>query len=209
ANGARYAPQLERQIRALNQSIKEQELALSLGKRPGTQLAPILLPEVIVPASRWTKRPNAMSDLDSDDEAPNGGLFDPNGEQRDGPTTLGIVPADSTPASRRQRRKFKSSHRNEPPPKLKITLPASAAPELFCYCRTISWGEMIACDNENCKNQWKMRFGTVGIASRRNLDEREDDSRDQLPYLLDFQRGPEAVVALSVLELRARKRQNV
>uniref|UniRef100_A0A0W0F569 Inhibitor of growth protein N-terminal histone-binding domain-containing protein n=1 Tax=Moniliophthora roreri TaxID=221103 RepID=A0A0W0F569_MONRR len=131
---------LERQIRALNQSIKEQELALSLGTRPGTQLAPILLPEVIVPVSRWTKRPNAMSDLDSDDEAPNGGLFDLNSEQRDGPTTLGIVPADSTPANRPQRRKGKGSNRNEPPPKLKITLPASA-PELFCYCRGVSWGE--------------------------------------------------------------------
>jgi hypothetical protein len=45
-------PQVDRHIRLLDQSIKEQEASISLGVRPGTHLAPILLPELIVPGSR-------------------------------------------------------------------------------------------------------------------------------------------------------------
>ena len=44
--------QVDRHIRLLDQSIKEQEASISLGVRPGTHLAPILLPELIVPGSR-------------------------------------------------------------------------------------------------------------------------------------------------------------
>jgi hypothetical protein len=44
--------QVDRHIRLLDQSIKEQEVSISLGVRPGTHLAPILLPELIVPGSR-------------------------------------------------------------------------------------------------------------------------------------------------------------
>ncbi|KAK7060809.1 hypothetical protein VNI00_000542 [Paramarasmius palmivorus] len=131
---------LERQIRALNQSIKEQELALSLGTRPGTQLAPILLPE-IAPVSRWTKPSNPTSDIDSDDDLPNGGLFEPDGEQGDTITTLGVVSDD--PGGGRKRGKRAGNNRSE---KLKIKLPASAAAansnEIYCYCRMTSWGEV-------------------------------------------------------------------
>lgn len=24
----------------------------------------------------------------------------------------------------------------------------------YCYCQRVSFGEMIACDNEHCKNEW-------------------------------------------------------
>jgi hypothetical protein len=44
--------QADRHIRLLDQSIKEQEASIALGVRAGTHLAPILLPELIVPGSR-------------------------------------------------------------------------------------------------------------------------------------------------------------
>lgn len=47
--------QVDRQMRLLDQAIKEQEAAISLGVRPGTHLAPILLPDLIVP--RWARPP--------------------------------------------------------------------------------------------------------------------------------------------------------
>ncbi|KIJ69632.1 hypothetical protein HYDPIDRAFT_106275 [Hydnomerulius pinastri MD-312] len=44
---------VDRHIRLLDQAIKEQEAAISLGMRPGTHLAPILLPDLVVP--RWAR----------------------------------------------------------------------------------------------------------------------------------------------------------
>lgn len=46
---------MDRHIRLLDQAIKEQEAAISLGVRPGTHLAPILLPDLVVP--RWARPP--------------------------------------------------------------------------------------------------------------------------------------------------------
>lgn len=51
----RTCGQVDRHIRLLDQAIKEQEAAISLGVRPGTHLAPILLPDLVVP--RWARQP--------------------------------------------------------------------------------------------------------------------------------------------------------
>ena len=34
--------------------------------------------------------------------------------------------------------------------------------ELFCTCRNVSYGKMIACDNERCPTEW-FHYGCVGI----------------------------------------------
>ncbi|KAG1715660.1 hypothetical protein ID866_1502 [Astraeus odoratus] len=45
---------VDRHIRLLDQAIKEQEAAISLGMRPGTHLAPILLPDIVA-VPRWAR----------------------------------------------------------------------------------------------------------------------------------------------------------
>jgi len=71
---------VDRHIRLLDQSVKEQEAAISLGVHPGTHLAPILLPELIVPGSR-AARAAAHSPA-------------PALQEEDGGMTLGIVGED-------------------------------------------------------------------------------------------------------------------
>ncbi|KAJ7043359.1 hypothetical protein C8F04DRAFT_1074508 [Mycena alexandri] len=56
---------VERSIRLLDQAIQEQEHAISLGARPGTRLAPILLPELVMP--RWSKLARVTLSPDLDD----------------------------------------------------------------------------------------------------------------------------------------------
>mgnify|MGYP004711860975 CR=1 FL=1 len=34
--------------------------------------------------------------------------------------------------------------------------------QLYCFCQTVSFGEMIACDNNNCKHQW-FHYNCVGL----------------------------------------------
>lgn len=34
--------------------------------------------------------------------------------------------------------------------------------QLYCFCQTVSFGEMIACDNNNCKYQW-FHYNCVGL----------------------------------------------
>ncbi|KAK1222126.1 hypothetical protein PQX77_015054 [Marasmius sp. AFHP31] len=162
---------LERQIRVLGQSIKEQEMALSLGARPGTQLAPIILPDVIGPAPRWTRPTNDADDLDSDDEeVPDGDLYGTGPPAEEGVPTLGIVDENPDPTNgaaqpargRTSRRKSvnKKSQENvaaEPSLKLKITLPPLDQ-QRYCYCDQISFGEMLACDNPDCKIEWHLTF---------------------------------------------------
>ncbi|KAL0571670.1 hypothetical protein V5O48_010288 [Marasmius crinis-equi] len=158
---------LERQIRVLGQSIKEQEMALSLGARPGTQLAPIILPDVMAPNPRWTRPPNETSVVDSDEEElANGGLYEADPTADEGTPTLGIVDEAVNTTSSSQaprgpgRRKKPTKKKNqdnlaaEPPLKLKITLPPPVDSEKYCYCNQMSFGEMVACDNDDCKIEW-------------------------------------------------------
>ena len=39
---------------------------------------------------------------------------------------------------------------------------ATRTNEVFCFCRQVSYGEMIGCDNENCQNEW-FHLGCVGL----------------------------------------------
>ncbi|KAJ3821027.1 hypothetical protein EV361DRAFT_497074 [Lentinula raphanica] len=133
---------ISRQIQVLRQSIKEQETSIALGIRPGTQLAPILLPDV-APPSRWTKNTTGGLVLDDDDEP-----LEVN------PTTLGIPADEPEPPTKRPARSRKGKRAAaDQQTSLKITLPAMHD-RLYCYCNKPSDGEMVACDNEECVNQW-------------------------------------------------------
>jgi len=41
---------------------------------------------------------------------------------------------------------------------------------LYCFCQRVSFGEMIGCDNEDCKNEW-FHWSCVGITSPPKDDE--------------------------------------
>lgn len=53
--GTKVCNQVDRYMRDLDRAIKEQEAALSIGLRPGTHPAHIILPEVVVPTMRAPK----------------------------------------------------------------------------------------------------------------------------------------------------------
>ncbi|VEU20341.1 DEKNAAC101170 [Brettanomyces naardenensis] len=49
-----------------------------------------------------------------------------------------------------------------------VTIPKSISgrnnedDELYCFCRQVSYGNMIACDNQNCRFEW-FHYGCVGL----------------------------------------------
>lgn len=122
----------------LGQSIKEQEASIALGIRPGTQLAPILLPDVL-PPSRWKKDTSGGLVLEDDEQ-----------ETEETPTTLGVL-VDETdqPIKRPKTRKGKRPAANTNQilgvgrtTSLKITLPAMYDHRIYCYCHKPSEGEV-------------------------------------------------------------------
>ncbi|THV08083.1 hypothetical protein K435DRAFT_959532 [Dendrothele bispora CBS 962.96] len=140
---------IDRQIRLIDQAIKEQEMAISLGVRPGTQLAPIILPEAVVPVSRWIKASSVPVFDDSDVE------------ELEMPTPItaleNVEPESiSPPPPTIKTRRVRTKQPQEGP--LTITLPA----QKFCFCQQGSSGNMIACDNSKCKYEW-FHWSCVGL----------------------------------------------
>lgn len=170
---------VDRQIRLLDQAIKEQEAAISLGMRPGTHLAPILLPDIVA-VPRWA-RPSRV------EHSPL--ALTPEPEPPSAPIVFN-EPVPVVPPSVKKGKKH-VSHELEPKeepaaavpveaPKtrrgVKLTLSApppgpSGGPPLFpdpnekryCYCNQVSFGTMIACDNESCKLEW-FHLGCTGLS---------------------------------------------
>ncbi|KAI0928185.1 hypothetical protein AcW1_005508 [Taiwanofungus camphoratus] len=171
-NVARFAYDLvDRYIRDLDRAIKEQETSISLGLRPGTHPASIMLPEIVVPkgirGSRITHSPVPM------DEGRETGLAEVS------ELTFGIVSSEVSRESGRHvrpRRKGKkwtrkkgasnvadekeeTSGKGEVPAasskSLKLTVPPLASVALnagdipidpneprYCYCNQVSFGEV-------------------------------------------------------------------
>ncbi|KAL7409364.1 Phd domain in Ing1-like protein [Mrakia frigida] len=51
----------------------------------------------------------------------------------------------------------------------------------YCYCNGVSYGEMIACDNEDCEKEW-FHIGCVGTVSpTKKLWFCRDCSKQQAP----------------------------
>lgn len=156
---------VDRHIRLLDKTIKEQEASISLGIRPGTHLAPILLSDLVVP--RWV-RPTRIERSPTPSLSPELSAI--------------ILPQESTeelsaesarPGRGRKARKKSEPESETPPPlpeevlkipairttrsvKLKIPAQAQADPNepKYCYCNQVSYETMIACDSDTCKLEW-------------------------------------------------------
>jgi hypothetical protein len=63
-------PQVDRHIRLIDQAIKEHETSISIGIRPGTHPAPIVLPDIQVP--RWGRPARAVHSLSGEEGSEEG-----------------------------------------------------------------------------------------------------------------------------------------
>ncbi|XP_073102064.1 PHD finger protein ING1 isoform X1 [Elaeis guineensis] len=48
------------------------------------------------------------------------------------------------------------------PPSVDLELPVDPNEPTYCFCNQVSYGEMVACDNPDCKIEW-FHFGCVGL----------------------------------------------
>ncbi|KAF9496042.1 hypothetical protein BDN71DRAFT_1446755 [Pleurotus eryngii] len=157
---------IDRQIRQIDQAIKEQEVAISLGSRPGTSLAPVILPDLAA-VSRWSRVTHVEISDEEEGEAPLP-LQDDEG------MVLGVT--TSAPGKRRRGRpkgQLKVTeaqglvgaepHRRETrslkilPPK-----PPNDDEDVYCLCQGSKEDAMIACDGEHCKYEW-FHWSCVGV----------------------------------------------
>ncbi|KAF8840995.1 hypothetical protein BDN67DRAFT_950593 [Paxillus ammoniavirescens] len=180
---------VDRHIRLLDQAIKEQEAAISLGMRPGTHLAPILLPDLVVP--RWA-RPSRVKYSPVPALSPGLELHVTEEPQVLGPPDP-LTPSKATRKGRKvaaqQAAKPEEVEEKEPAvpaaaeahellelPRtrrsgVRLTIPAPTGPTVpadpnearYCYCNQVSFGTMIACDNEACKLEW-FHLGCTGLS---------------------------------------------
>jgi len=181
---------VDRHIRLLDQSIKEQEASISLGVRPGTHLAPIILPELIVPGSRAARAVHSPAPAEDEDGMTLGmvgGDEDGGGDdvhpQRRGRAgkkgkgkgrfkkedTVIVAEVEQTEGRNRSRNRNRSRgggrslKLNGPAPEEQPPPPSSAPDDKrYCYCNQVSFGEMVACDNDNCEREW-FHLGCVGL----------------------------------------------
>ncbi|RLN41963.1 PHD finger protein ING1-like isoform X3 [Panicum miliaceum] len=49
-----------------------------------------------------------------------------------------------------------------PAPAIDLELPVDPNEPTYCFCNQVSYGEMVACDNPNCKIEW-YHIGCVGV----------------------------------------------
>ncbi|GKV23257.1 hypothetical protein SLEP1_g33008 [Rubroshorea leprosula] len=45
---------------------------------------------------------------------------------------------------------------------MELELPVDPNEPTYCFCNQVSFGEMVACDNPDCKIEW-FHFGCVGL----------------------------------------------
>ncbi|KAF8906039.1 hypothetical protein CPB84DRAFT_1770903 [Gymnopilus junonius] len=141
---------VERHIRLLDQAIKEQEASLSMDHPRSSSGLVIHLPDLAVP--KWRTSQAALNDgLDLAAKDNNTSSF---GVTHDYAETLQL---NTT------KRKKGPSNQGKKSTSLTITLPATQLnEELYCYCNRVSFGDMIACDNETCEREW-FHLGCVGL----------------------------------------------
>ncbi|KAI6043109.1 hypothetical protein EDC04DRAFT_2654658 [Pisolithus marmoratus] len=147
---------VDRHIRLLDQAIKEQEAAISLGMRPGTHLAPILLPDIVA-VPRWARPSRVEHSPLALTPEPEAAIDDHIVKE------IAAVPSAS-PVSKKSKKIV--IHEPEPPtapvapataeaPKtrrgVRLTMPSQPTPEgpptsidanekRYCYCHQVSFG---------------------------------------------------------------------
>ncbi|KAF8436920.1 hypothetical protein L210DRAFT_3483220 [Boletus edulis BED1] len=180
---------VDRHIRLLDQAIKEQEAAISLGVRPGTHLAPILLPDLVVP--RWA-RATRVEHSPVPSLSPEPGLYieeppilelsppsipspkvpkkgkkaaapkpsKPEKEETHPPVV--VDGEESLAASRTRRMSVRLTLPAQQPVAVEPTVPADPREKRYCYCNQVSFGTMIGCDMPGCKLEW-FHFECTGL----------------------------------------------
>ncbi|KAI0262934.1 hypothetical protein BC834DRAFT_889751 [Gloeopeniophorella convolvens] len=169
---------VDRHIRLLDQAIREQEMSISVGLRQGTH--PALLPDLAAP-SRWARATRVthspIPGLSDDEEATAPAI------SADGDVTIGMATgSEVSRVSSTHRKGRKSSKKRKAEsalseaevtsattapstrglrlrvPPLSAMLPVDAVNDpdepRYCYCDRISFGSMIACDNDGCTREW-------------------------------------------------------
>ncbi|KAH9967903.1 hypothetical protein BC827DRAFT_1168995 [Russula dissimulans] len=181
---------VDRHIRLLDQSIREQEMSISFGLRQGTH--PSLLPDLAAP-SRWARATRVthspIPGLSDDEDATAPGIS-AGSEVTIGMATTGNdtprVSSSSKKAKKSKKRKSdKGLSEAEAAPavaagttssssrSLKLKVPplnavtqgdAAADPNepKYCYCNRVSFGNMVACDYPQCKREW-FHLDCVGL----------------------------------------------
>ena len=148
--------QVDRHIRLLDQAVKEQEAAISLGMRPGTHLAPILLPDIVA-VPRWA-RPSRVEHsplaLTPEPESPSAPIVLHESVTAVPPSVKKgkkVIPRESEPKEEtapavpaepaKTRRGVKLTLRAPPPgPSVEPTLPPDPNEKRYCHCNQVSFG---------------------------------------------------------------------
>ncbi|KAJ1298834.1 hypothetical protein BS78_01G484100 [Paspalum vaginatum] len=80
----------------------------------------------------------------------------------------GVTAADAPPKSGRTGERGRGGRKKakvpteQPVPAIDLELPVDPNEPTYCYCNQVSYGEMVACDNPNCKIEW-YHFSCVGV----------------------------------------------
>ncbi|KAJ3682418.1 hypothetical protein LUZ60_014991 [Juncus effusus] len=78
-----------------------------------------------------------------------------------GPSNPNLAPKPAKSGGRGGRKKSKLAAEPAVPP-IDLELPVDPNEPTYCICEQVSYGEMVACDNPNCKIEW-FHFGCVGL----------------------------------------------
>ncbi|TDL15663.1 hypothetical protein BD410DRAFT_832518 [Rickenella mellea] len=173
----------DRHVRLLDQAIKEQEANLSIGLRPGTRAAPIVLSGLHAQGL-----PITSTSIPRDDENPflvlraandadrNPTRTTTRGDSRRGTTQHGNAQPIDTGVTAEPASPQRRGRRNPPTPttRLKLTLPPSASlifsqaempidphEPRYCFCNEVSYGQMVGCDGD-CEREW-YHYRCVGL----------------------------------------------
>ncbi|KAF8497099.1 hypothetical protein F5888DRAFT_324981 [Russula emetica] len=180
---------VDRHIRLLEQSIREQEMSISFGLRQGTH--PSLLPDLAAP-SRWARATRVthspIPGLSEDEEdIPAGPAISAGSEVTIGmATTTGSEGPRASSSSSKKTKKSKKRKtdkavseaeatpvtamsstrilRLKVPPLNSVQGDAASDPNepKYCYCNRVSFGNMVACDYPQCKREW-FHLDCVGL----------------------------------------------
>ncbi|KAI0303430.1 hypothetical protein B0F90DRAFT_1710946 [Multifurca ochricompacta] len=176
---------VDRHIRLLDQSIREQDMSISFGLRQGTH--PSLLPDLAAP-SRWARATRVT-------HSPIPGLSDDEDIMvpeisASSEVTIGMAMGGEAPRGTSSWKKGKKSKKRKldktvseaegapmaaasstrslrlkvPPLTSALQADAITDPDepKYCYCNRVSFGNMVACDYPQCKREW-FHLDCVGL----------------------------------------------
>ncbi|TNY23918.1 hypothetical protein DMC30DRAFT_372177 [Rhodotorula diobovata] len=158
---------VDRHIRRLDADLAKYEDSLVIGLRDGT------LPSHDAPAATRKSPPGATTSLGAialgEHEAYASVGAGAGGEaEAEGGARVSRRRATMTPAEREKEREWKRSRelqKQERALKRKaeqVNMPIDPNEPTYCYCNRVSFGEMIACENEDCSREW-FHLGCVGL----------------------------------------------